>query len=133
MTVAAIASSTEAGVLAANHLAMAQPFPKEVRTITGGGTLSPTITIPTEEATSCLLIRQLVISVYSRCPLPVSRGPNALPLVWCGSLVRVVSAQVSSNRDSKLRGPSKLALLLLPQKYQKNEKRLELKKVLGNP
>ncbi|GBN78576.1 hypothetical protein AVEN_7880-1 [Araneus ventricosus] len=55
MTAAAVASSTEAGVLVANHLATARPLPKEV---TGGGTQSPTITIPTGEATSCLLIRQ---------------------------------------------------------------------------
>ncbi|GBM23880.1 hypothetical protein AVEN_208513-1 [Araneus ventricosus] len=37
-------SSTEAGV--ANHLATARLLPKEVRTITGGGTFSLTIAIP---------------------------------------------------------------------------------------
>ncbi|GBM23523.1 hypothetical protein AVEN_153092-1 [Araneus ventricosus] len=61
-------SSTETGVLVANHLAMAGPHPKEVRTITGGGTQSSTITIPPGEAGSCLLIRQQLIVVYSRCP-----------------------------------------------------------------
>ncbi|GBN32138.1 hypothetical protein AVEN_192420-1 [Araneus ventricosus] len=35
---AEIASSTEAGVLVAHHRATARPLPKEVRTITGGGT-----------------------------------------------------------------------------------------------
>ncbi|GBL98611.1 hypothetical protein AVEN_19676-1, partial [Araneus ventricosus] len=39
MTVAAIASSTEASVLVANHLAMVRPLRKEVRAITGGGIL----------------------------------------------------------------------------------------------
>ncbi|GBL73163.1 hypothetical protein AVEN_159240-1 [Araneus ventricosus] len=67
MTAAAIASRTETGVLVANHLAKARHFPKEVCAITGGGTQSPTITILPGEATSCLLIRQQVISVYSRC------------------------------------------------------------------
>ncbi|GBM48290.1 hypothetical protein AVEN_134122-1, partial [Araneus ventricosus] len=38
MTTAAIASSTEAGVLVANHLATARSLPKEARTITSGGT-----------------------------------------------------------------------------------------------
>ncbi|GBL96231.1 hypothetical protein AVEN_182571-1, partial [Araneus ventricosus] len=52
MTTAAIASSTETGVLVANHLAMARPLQKEVRTITGGGTQIRTITIPTGEANS---------------------------------------------------------------------------------
>ncbi|GBN91061.1 hypothetical protein AVEN_134842-1 [Araneus ventricosus] len=43
----AIASSIEAGVLVANHLATARPLPKKVRTITGGGTQSPPIIVPT--------------------------------------------------------------------------------------
>ncbi|GBO16829.1 hypothetical protein AVEN_208488-1 [Araneus ventricosus] len=34
-------SSTEAGVLIAYHQATARPLPKEVRTITGGGTRAP--------------------------------------------------------------------------------------------
>ncbi|GBM87072.1 hypothetical protein AVEN_16150-1 [Araneus ventricosus] len=55
MTAAAIVSSTEAGVQVANHLATAQPLPKEVHAITGGGAQSSTITIPTREASSCLL------------------------------------------------------------------------------
>ncbi|GBN33314.1 hypothetical protein AVEN_69925-1 [Araneus ventricosus] len=37
MATAAIASRTEAGVLESQHRATARPFPKEVRTITGGG------------------------------------------------------------------------------------------------
>ncbi|GBN80883.1 hypothetical protein AVEN_242544-1, partial [Araneus ventricosus] len=61
----AIASSTEAVVLVANHLATARPLPKEV---TDGGFQSLTITIPTGEAISCLLIRQQVMSVNSLCP-----------------------------------------------------------------
>ncbi|GBM02760.1 hypothetical protein AVEN_40826-1 [Araneus ventricosus] len=48
-------SSTETGVLVANHLAMDGPLAKEVRTITGGGIQSSTITIPPGEAGSCLL------------------------------------------------------------------------------
>ncbi|GBO17612.1 hypothetical protein AVEN_36248-1 [Araneus ventricosus] len=40
-------SSTEAGVLVAHHRATARPLPKEVRTITGGGTRSPIVTMPT--------------------------------------------------------------------------------------
>ncbi|GBN78650.1 hypothetical protein AVEN_107350-1 [Araneus ventricosus] len=48
--------------------ATARPLQKEVRTITGGGTQSPTITIPTGEASFCLLFQQQLISVYSRCP-----------------------------------------------------------------
>ncbi|GBM34564.1 hypothetical protein AVEN_77529-1 [Araneus ventricosus] len=67
-------SSTEARVLVAHHRATARPLPKEVRTITGGGTQSPTITIPTRETSSCLLIRQQLKSVYSRCP-PVGSSP----------------------------------------------------------
>ncbi|GBO26520.1 hypothetical protein AVEN_65433-1 [Araneus ventricosus] len=47
MTVAAIALSTEAGVLVAHHRVTAQPLLNKVRTITDGGTQSPTITIPT--------------------------------------------------------------------------------------
>ncbi|GBL94416.1 hypothetical protein AVEN_7382-1 [Araneus ventricosus] len=39
-------SSTEVGVLVAKHLATARPFPKEVCTITGGGSQRPAITIP---------------------------------------------------------------------------------------
>ncbi|GBL95106.1 hypothetical protein AVEN_188839-1 [Araneus ventricosus] len=50
MTAAAIASSTEAGVLVANHLATVRSLPKEVRTITNGGNQHPAITIPTREA-----------------------------------------------------------------------------------
>ncbi|GBM00051.1 hypothetical protein AVEN_214121-1 [Araneus ventricosus] len=68
--VAAIASSTEAGVLVANHMATARPLTKEVRTITGGGTYSPTITITPEEVSSCLLIRQLLTHELV-VPLPV--------------------------------------------------------------
>ncbi|GBL73690.1 hypothetical protein AVEN_230684-1 [Araneus ventricosus] len=58
MTAAAITSSTEAGVLVSSHLSTGRPLPKEVRTITGGGTQSPTITIPTGEESSSLLNRQ---------------------------------------------------------------------------
>ncbi|GBM38458.1 hypothetical protein AVEN_120819-1 [Araneus ventricosus] len=61
-------SSIEAGVLVAHHRPTARPLPKEVRTIPGGRTQSPTITIPTGEASSCLLISQQLIFVYSRCP-----------------------------------------------------------------
>ncbi|GBL72912.1 hypothetical protein AVEN_128100-1 [Araneus ventricosus] len=68
MTAASIASCTEAGVLVAHHRATARPLPKEVRTITGGGTQSPTITMLTGETSSCLLLRQQLISVYSWCP-----------------------------------------------------------------
>ncbi|GBM70649.1 hypothetical protein AVEN_206870-1 [Araneus ventricosus] len=46
MTAAAIASSSETGVLVGHHRATALHLPKEVHTITGGGTQSPTITIP---------------------------------------------------------------------------------------
>ncbi|GBN20103.1 hypothetical protein AVEN_30966-1 [Araneus ventricosus] len=42
----AIASSTEAGVLVANHLATARPLPKEVRTIIGGGIQAPPLLYP---------------------------------------------------------------------------------------
>ncbi|GBM10312.1 hypothetical protein AVEN_50023-1 [Araneus ventricosus] len=62
-------SNTEARVLVAHHWATARPFRKEVRTITGGGTRSPTIIMPTGEANSRLLIRQQLISVYLRCLL----------------------------------------------------------------
>ncbi|GBM47488.1 hypothetical protein AVEN_153699-1 [Araneus ventricosus] len=65
MTAAAIA---EAGVLVAHHQATARLLPKEVRTITGGETQSSTITIPTGEVSSYLLIRQQLIPVYSLCP-----------------------------------------------------------------
>ncbi|GBM14719.1 hypothetical protein AVEN_71998-1 [Araneus ventricosus] len=34
-------SSAETGVLVANHLATARPFPKEARTITGGSVATP--------------------------------------------------------------------------------------------
>ncbi|GBM44790.1 hypothetical protein AVEN_148292-1 [Araneus ventricosus] len=51
MTAAATASSTEAGVLAANHLDTARSLPKEVRTVACGGTQSPTLTIPIGEIT----------------------------------------------------------------------------------
>ncbi|GBM31424.1 hypothetical protein AVEN_98518-1 [Araneus ventricosus] len=54
-------SSTEAGVLIAYHQATAQPLPKEVRTITGGRTQSPSITIPPKEASARLLIRRPLI------------------------------------------------------------------------
>ncbi|GBL90485.1 hypothetical protein AVEN_22675-1, partial [Araneus ventricosus] len=46
MTAAAIASSTEAGVLVSNHLATALPLQKEVRTITGGDTQVPPLLYP---------------------------------------------------------------------------------------
>ncbi|GBO03809.1 hypothetical protein AVEN_249432-1 [Araneus ventricosus] len=46
MTAAAIASSTEAGVLVANPLATARPLRKEVRRIIGGGTQAPPILYP---------------------------------------------------------------------------------------
>ncbi|GBM44402.1 hypothetical protein AVEN_128266-1 [Araneus ventricosus] len=60
--------STEAGVLVAHYRATARLLPKEVRTIIDGGTQSPTITMPTGERNSCLLIRQQLISVYLRFP-----------------------------------------------------------------
>ncbi|GBO15442.1 hypothetical protein AVEN_122570-1 [Araneus ventricosus] len=41
---------------------MAQPLPKEVRTISDGGTQSPTINIPPGEASARLLIRVLVVT-----------------------------------------------------------------------
>ncbi|GBO17060.1 hypothetical protein AVEN_172597-1, partial [Araneus ventricosus] len=53
--------------LEAHHRATARPLPKEVRTITGGGIQRPSTTIPTGEASSCLLIRQQIISMHSRC------------------------------------------------------------------
>ncbi|GBO22826.1 hypothetical protein AVEN_60604-1 [Araneus ventricosus] len=59
-----ISSSTEAGILMTCPQAMARPFPKEVRTITGGGTNSPTIAIPSREVSSFLLIRQQLLRVY---------------------------------------------------------------------
>ncbi|GBM84965.1 hypothetical protein AVEN_120226-1 [Araneus ventricosus] len=62
MTATAIASSTEAGVLVAHHFHF-QPLQKEVRTIIGRGSQSPTITIPTGESSSCLLIQQQLISI----------------------------------------------------------------------
>ncbi|GBN13537.1 hypothetical protein AVEN_33145-1, partial [Araneus ventricosus] len=46
MTVAAIASNTEPGVLVASHLATARP--KKLRTVTGEETFSPTIAISQE-------------------------------------------------------------------------------------
>ncbi|GBO19373.1 hypothetical protein AVEN_18506-1 [Araneus ventricosus] len=46
MTAAAIASSTEAGVLVANHLATARPLTKQARTITSGGTQAPLLVYP---------------------------------------------------------------------------------------
>ncbi|GBM54076.1 hypothetical protein AVEN_247690-1 [Araneus ventricosus] len=58
MTAVTIASSTEAGVLVAKHLATARPLPKEVYTIPGGWTKSPNIAILPGETTSCLLIRK---------------------------------------------------------------------------
>ncbi|GBM62915.1 hypothetical protein AVEN_22324-1 [Araneus ventricosus] len=45
-TAAVIASSIEALVLIANHLAMARPLPKEVHTITGGGAQTPPLLYP---------------------------------------------------------------------------------------
>ncbi|GBL86789.1 hypothetical protein AVEN_96028-1 [Araneus ventricosus] len=57
-------SSTEVGVLVAYHRVTARSLPLEVRTITGGGTQSPTIIISTREESSCLLIRQQLISVH---------------------------------------------------------------------
>ncbi|GBM55141.1 hypothetical protein AVEN_207025-1 [Araneus ventricosus] len=69
MTAAAIASSTQTVFLVVHHRAMTRPLQQEVPTITGGGTQSLTTTIPTGEATSCLLIRQQVIYVKSRRPL----------------------------------------------------------------
>ncbi|GBN76094.1 hypothetical protein AVEN_86653-1 [Araneus ventricosus] len=55
MTAAAIASSTEVGILVANHPATARPLPKEVRTVTGGGFQSPTIAILAGEGSARLL------------------------------------------------------------------------------
>ncbi|GBM07977.1 hypothetical protein AVEN_232409-1 [Araneus ventricosus] len=68
MTTSAIASSIEAGVLVVNNLATARPLPEEVRTITGGGTFSPTTTIRPGEANCCLLIWQQLISVLAVPP-----------------------------------------------------------------
>ncbi|GBM51848.1 hypothetical protein AVEN_8710-1 [Araneus ventricosus] len=73
MTAASIASSTETGILVAHHRAMAQPLPKEVRTITGRGTQSPITIIPTGEASSCVLIEEQLLTVYSQCPPPSLR------------------------------------------------------------
>ncbi|GBM49662.1 hypothetical protein AVEN_262465-1 [Araneus ventricosus] len=57
MTAASVASSTEAGVLVANHhqvppsggSATARPLLKEVRTITDGGTQAPPLLYPQEK------------------------------------------------------------------------------------
>ncbi|GBN08093.1 hypothetical protein AVEN_210025-1, partial [Araneus ventricosus] len=64
-------SSTETGVLVVHPRATVRPLSKEVRTITGGGAKSPTITISPGEARDRLLIQQQLISVYLRCS---SRG-----------------------------------------------------------
>ncbi|GBL90443.1 hypothetical protein AVEN_135301-1, partial [Araneus ventricosus] len=64
-------SSTEAGVLVPITRPWPDPFRKRLsRTITGGGTRSPTITMPTGEMSSCLLIRQLLIRGFA---VPLSR------------------------------------------------------------
>ncbi|GBL75370.1 hypothetical protein AVEN_194567-1 [Araneus ventricosus] len=65
MTAPAIASSTDAGVLVAIHLATVRPLPKEVCTITDGGTYSPTITIP--QRSEFLLTYQAATHPCSRC------------------------------------------------------------------
>ncbi|GBM36144.1 hypothetical protein AVEN_31345-1 [Araneus ventricosus] len=59
-------ASTEAGVL----VARLDPSPRGTYYQLGGGTQSTTITIATGEASSCLLIRQQLISVHSRCLSP---------------------------------------------------------------
>ncbi|GBN06907.1 hypothetical protein AVEN_16854-1 [Araneus ventricosus] len=69
-------SSTEAGVLVANHLATARPLPKEVRTIRGGGTNSPTITVPPREVSSCLFI------VATTHPCTRSASSGEYKMVW---------------------------------------------------
>ncbi|GBM16692.1 hypothetical protein AVEN_91112-1 [Araneus ventricosus] len=61
-------SSIEAGVLIAYHQAAVRPIPKEVRTITGGGTHSSTITIPPGEASARLLILRPLIRVLASHP-----------------------------------------------------------------
>ncbi|GBL72463.1 hypothetical protein AVEN_115380-1 [Araneus ventricosus] len=76
MTVTTIASSTEAGVLVANHLATARPLQKEVRTITGGGTQNPTIIKSPEEASVRLLIRRQLIRELAVPPLGGIRMPK---------------------------------------------------------
>ncbi|GBM16602.1 hypothetical protein AVEN_88948-1 [Araneus ventricosus] len=60
-------SSTEAGVLIAHHQATAQPFPKEVRTITGAVNSTPIIAIP--EARTRFLIRRPLIRVLAMPPM----------------------------------------------------------------
>ncbi|GBM12775.1 hypothetical protein AVEN_247560-1 [Araneus ventricosus] len=51
----------------AYHQATVRPLPMEVRTITGGGTQNPTITIYLMEASARLLTGGHS-SLYSRCP-----------------------------------------------------------------
>ncbi|GBM99578.1 hypothetical protein AVEN_64399-1 [Araneus ventricosus] len=70
--------STEAGVLIAYQQATARPLLMEVRTITGGGTQSPTITIPPGEASARLLIRRPLIRVLA---VP-SRGCRSVRQQW---------------------------------------------------
>ncbi|GBN82683.1 hypothetical protein AVEN_74686-1 [Araneus ventricosus] len=60
-------SSTKAGVLIAHHQATARPLPKELRTITGGGSQSPSIIVPSGWRESAYLYDSLS-SVNSRCP-----------------------------------------------------------------
>ncbi|GBN31016.1 hypothetical protein AVEN_95144-1 [Araneus ventricosus] len=81
-------SNTEAGFLVSHRWATARPLPEEVRTITGGETHSPTITMPTGEAVSCLLIWHQLISVNLRYEftvweyhLPTGEAVSCL-LIW---------------------------------------------------
>ncbi|GBM18421.1 hypothetical protein AVEN_72757-1 [Araneus ventricosus] len=76
MAAAAIASSSEAGVLVAHHLATARLLPKEVRTILVNGPRAPTIAIPQEKTSSCLLIRQQLILVLAVHPVGRCLGNN---------------------------------------------------------
>ncbi|GBM84742.1 hypothetical protein AVEN_64883-1 [Araneus ventricosus] len=62
-------SCTEAGVLIAHHRATARPPRRRYPLSLVGGTQIPTITMPTREASSSLLFRQQVISVYLSAPV----------------------------------------------------------------
>ncbi|GBL77720.1 hypothetical protein AVEN_152938-1 [Araneus ventricosus] len=115
MTASAIASNTEAGAPTANHLATVRPLPKEMRTITGAGTQSPTNTIPTGEANSCLLIRQQLISVFSQCLIQMV-PKDIFIYVSIKSPPYHVYPQISRSSTSKI---EKQEFLLLVNWYKK--------------
>ncbi|GBM44048.1 hypothetical protein AVEN_223171-1 [Araneus ventricosus] len=96
MTVAAqYSSSTEAGVLVSYHRATARPLPKEVRTITGGGTQSPTITIPTGDANPAYLSGSNSYPCTSGVPMGVLSVKARFLLKKIFIFVRVLSSEVA--------------------------------------